>query len=61
MAIFPPYPWFALFSPSSYDELPFSTSEYWKSLEDILANYVMRDDGKIDYIDGFASRKPIIV
>ena len=31
------------------DELPLLTSEYWKSLENILTNYVMHDKGKFDY------------
>ncbi|MEM3313661.1 MAG: hypothetical protein QXT48_04740, partial [Thermoplasmatales archaeon] len=44
---------------SSYD-LPYPSNEYWKSLEDVLIQYVMHNDNKFDYIDHIAQRKHII-
>ena len=36
------------------------SSAFWKSLEDVLTQYVRHDDHKFDYIDGMAQRKHII-
>lgn len=45
----------------SSKELPLPSWEYWKTLEDVLRNYVRHDDGKFDYINGIAKRKHITV
>ncbi|MGP6207903.1 hypothetical protein ACNF42_07760 [Cuniculiplasma sp. SKW3] len=43
------------------DKLPFSSSEYWHTLEDVLTQYVRHDDHKFDYDDeGIAHRKHIV-
>ncbi|MEM3290574.1 MAG: hypothetical protein QW046_03570 [Candidatus Micrarchaeaceae archaeon] len=42
-------------------ELPLPTEAYWKSLEDVLAQYVRHNDNKFVYIDGLAHRKHIVV
>ncbi len=34
---------------------------YWKSLEDVLTNYIRHDDHKYDYTDHIAKRKHVIV
>ena len=44
---------------SSY-ELPLPTMAYWKSLQDVLIQYVRHSDNKFDYIEGTARRKHII-
>ena len=42
-------------------ELPLSSKEYWKSLEDVLTAYVRHNDNKFDYDnEGIAQRKHII-
>jgi hypothetical protein len=40
-------------------ELPFSSKEYWKSLEDVLTAYVRHNDNKFDYLDNKAQRKQV--
>ncbi|MEM3573417.1 MAG: hypothetical protein QXJ62_04200 [Nitrososphaeria archaeon] len=40
--------------------MPYPSNEYWKSLEDVLIQYVMHNDNKFDYIDHIAQRKHII-
>ncbi|MEM0136704.1 MAG: hypothetical protein QXU18_15995 [Thermoplasmatales archaeon] len=37
------------------------STAYWKSIEDILTQYVMHNDNKFDYIENTAQRKHIIV
>ncbi|MEM4058711.1 MAG: hypothetical protein QXZ12_08340 [Thermoplasmata archaeon] len=44
----------------SSNELPSTTNSYWKSLEDILTQYVMHNDNKFDYVDHIAQRKQVI-
>jgi len=44
------------------DELPLPTWDYWKTLEDILTDYVRHNDNKFDYdSEGIALRKHIIL
>ena len=40
-------------------ELPLSSKEYWKSLEDVLTAYVRHNDNKFDYSDNKAQRKHV--
>ncbi|MEM3191113.1 MAG: hypothetical protein QW292_03280 [Candidatus Parvarchaeota archaeon] len=45
----------------SSDKLPLPSTAYWKSIEDILTQYIRHNDNKFDYIDNTAQRKHIIV
>ncbi|MEM4056967.1 MAG: hypothetical protein QW578_08020 [Thermoplasmatales archaeon] len=45
----------------SSDKLPLPSTAYWKSIEDILTQYIRHNDKKFDYIDGIAQRKHITV
>ena len=43
------------------DNLPLPSTEYWKSLEDVLTAYVRHSDGKFDYTNNIAQRKHIVM
>ncbi len=43
----------------SSGDLDLLSTVYWKSLEDVLTNYIRHDDCKFDYVDGIAYRKRI--
>ena len=43
------------------NELPLPETAYWKSLEDILTQYVRHNDNKFNYVNGIAQRKHITV
>ncbi|MEM3431484.1 MAG: hypothetical protein QW783_02990, partial [Candidatus Micrarchaeia archaeon] len=45
----------------SSDKLPLPSTAYWKSIENILTQYIRHNDNKFDYIDNTAQRKHIIV
>ncbi|WP_393972113.1 hypothetical protein OXIME_000720 [Oxyplasma meridianum] len=48
-------------SGKSSNELDKPTIAYWKSLDNVLTEYVRHNDGKFDYINGIAQRKHITV
>ncbi len=45
----------------SSKELPLPSNHYWKSLDDVLTQYVRHNDNKFNYIEGIAHRKHIVV